>query len=186
MSSVGETLVGVAPSVVMVHGPSKLLIDTYHWHIPNVGVVASYSPRELDVADHFGIFRGVDMIEAFAQASCGSCSAFLQCVKMGIDFDELKANFMPLFLNVGQVNFHNYLEVGDVMISIGHIKFYKFRQMICEGRIYKAPKGLDLAAYFKDYTKEQLLAYKLSKDFIQVAELYGITGKAVKKDKIIF
>ncbi|SFG96088.1 hotdog family protein [Pedobacter insulae] len=181
MNKIGDTLVGMDPAVVMIHGPSKLLIDTYHWHQPGVGVVASYSPNEQDVKDHFGVFRGVDMIEAFAQATGGSCSAFAQCVKMGIDFDELRRTFIPLFLNIGQVNFHNFLKVGDVMVSVGQIKFYKFRQMVCEGRVYKVSKELDLTAYFKDYTKEQFLAYELSNEFVQVAELFEITGKAVKK-----
>ncbi len=184
MNKIGDSLVGIAPSVVMLHGPSKRFVDAYHWHNANLGIIASYSPREQDVLDHFGIFRGVDIIEAFAQVANGSCSAFLQCKKMGIDFDELKRRFIPLFLSVGQVNFQRHLEVGDVMVSIGQIKFYKFRQIICEGRVFKAPKGLDLDAYFKDYTKEQFLAYELSEDFIQIAELSEVVGKAIKNDKI--
>lgn len=178
-----DSLVGVAPADVLSHGPTKLLVNDYHWHSPDTGIVASYTPKERDVEDHFGIFRGVDQVEAFAQATIVSCGAFSEKRKSGCSFAELKQLFVPVFIGVGQVDFRNYLEKGDTFINIGHIKFYKFRQMVCDGRIYKAPKGLDLDSYFCNYTDEKLLAYDLSPDFTLVAELQGITGRAIKKDK---
>ena len=173
-------LVGVSPNQVLLHGPTKLLLNAYHWHSPNKGIVASYSPTERDVQDHFGVFRGVDQVEAFAQASVVSCATFLECRKLNCTAEELKDKFIPAFISIGQVNFHNYLEAGDTFISMGNITFYKWRQMVCDGRIYKAPKNIDLDDYFSDFNEERLLKYDISKDFILVADLYNITGRAIK------
>jgi hypothetical protein len=172
-------LLSIHPTQVLLHGPTKLLLDAYHWHSPQKGIVASYSPKARDVEDHFGIFRGVDQVEAFAQATIVSCATFLECRKNKCLPDELKDKFIPAFISIGNVNFHYYLEVGDAFISVGNITFYKWRQMVCDGRIYKVPKGLDLDEYFKDFTEERLLNYDISKDFKLVAELYGITGRAI-------
>jgi hypothetical protein len=177
-----ENLIGVEPAEVLVHGPSKLMIDRYLWHSPAIGIVASYTPTEHNVTDHFGIFRGVDQVEAFAQATIVSCGAFSELKKIESTFAELKQNFVPLFISIGQVYFHGYLEVGDVFVSIGHIKYYKFRQMICDGRIYKAPKHLDLNEYFRHFNDKRLLHYDLSNDFKLIAELFDVTGRAIKKE----
>ena len=175
-----SNLVGVSPTQMLLHGPTKRLLDNYHWHSPNKGIVASYSPTERDVEDHFNVFRGVDQVEAFAQATVVSCATFLECRKLNCTPSELKDLFIPAFISIGSVNFHNYLELGDTFISIGNITFYKWRQMVCDGRVYKVPKGLDLDAYFSDFTEERLLKYDISKDFTLVAELFGITGRAIK------
>ena len=173
------TLVDVYPRQMLIHGPTKRLVDKYHWHSPDKGVVASYSPKERDVEDHFDIFRGVDQVEAFAQATIVSCATFLECRKNRCLPDDLRDKFIPAFISIGGVSFHNYLELGDTFISIGNITFYKWRQMVCDGRIYKVPKELDLDEYFKDFTDERLLKYDISKDFKLVAELTGITGRAI-------
>jgi hypothetical protein len=176
-----DNLVGTEPAVVLSHGPTKILLDKYLWHSPDAGIVASYTPNERDVADHFGIFRGVDQIEAFAQATIVSCVAFFERKKLGCSYEQLKQIFAPIFLGIGPVKFHNYLETGDIFISIGRITFYKFRQMVCSGRIYKVPKGLDLDVYFSAFNEERLLAYDISDDFILVAEIEDATGRAIKK-----
>jgi len=172
-------LVGVDPVNLLLHGPTKRLVSAYHWHSPNKGIVASYSPTERDVEDHFNVFRGVDQIEAFAQATIVSCATFLQCRKQNCLPDVLRDTFVPAFISIGNVNFQNYLELGDTFISIGNITFWKWRQMVCDGRIYRVPKGLDLDEYFSDFTEERLLKYDISKDFIKVAELHDITGRAI-------
>ncbi|MGV8877577.1 MAG: hypothetical protein ACOH2A_00970 [Sphingobacteriaceae bacterium] len=180
-----DNLVGQQPKDWLVHhGPKKLLVDNFHWHEPKKGIVASYTPNALDVEDHFGVFRGVDQIEAFAQATTGACGVFSQCLKSGNSPMELKAKFIPRFISVGQVYFYNYLEKGDTFISIGYITFYKFRQMVCDGRIYKVPGGMDLDDYFKDFNETRLLKYDLRDDFVLVAEFHDITGVAVKKELI--
>lgn len=175
-------LVGVNPAQVLLHGPTKRLVDDYHWHSPRHGIVASYTPKDRDVEDHFGIFRGVDQVEAFAQATIVSCATFSECRKNNCLPDELKDRFIPAFISIGNVNFHNYLEMGDTFISIGNITFYKWRQMVCDGRIYKAPKNLDLDEYFNEFTEERLIKYDISKEFKLVAELQGITGRAILID----
>ena len=177
-----KDLVGVAPADVLIHGPTKLLLTEYLWHSPAVGIIASYSPSDLDVANHFGIFRGVDQIESFAQATIVSCGAFSESIKQGLSFDQLKQNFIPVFTNIGQVNFHGYLELGDVFISIGVIKHYKFRQMIADGRIYKVPHGLNLNDYFSDFNEQRLEKYDLSPDFKLIAELFDVTGRAIRQE----
>lgn len=173
------TLVGVDPKKIMLHGATKRYVNDYLWHSPKVGVVASYSPTAGNVKDHFGIFRGVDQVEAFAQATIVSCATFLECRKHNCLPDVLKDKFIPAFISIGNVNFHNYLEEGDTFISMGVIKFYKWRQMVCDGRIYKIPPGFDLEEYFKDFSEERLLKYDISKDFKLVAELFDITGRAI-------
>lgn len=177
-----NNLVGEDPKEWLLHGPTKLLLDSYHWHDPQVGIVASYTPTANDVLDHFGVFRGVDQIEAFAQATIVSCATFLECKKGKFEPLMLKDKFVPAFISVGQVYFHNYLEEGDTLVSVGQIKFYKFRQMIADGRIYKAPKGLNLNEYFKGFDAIRLAANDLREDFTLVAELFDITGRAIKKE----
>lgn len=176
-----DNLVGIEPAVVLSHGPTKILLDKYLWHSPDAGIVASYTPKEKDVRDHFDIFRGVDQIEAFAQATTVSCGAFFERRKLGCTFEELKLIFDPIFFGIGQVRFHRYLEKGETFISIGQITFYKFRQVVCSGRIYKAPEGLDLDAYFSDFNEQRLLTYDISNDFILVAEIEDVAGRAIKK-----
>ena len=177
-----ENLVGALPKDYLLHGDTKRLLHNYHWHEPKIGIVASYTPNAFDVNDHFGVFRGVDQIEAFAQATIVSCATFLECEKQKCTPEDLKINFIPAFISIGNVYFHNYIQEGDTFISLGKIKFYKFRQMVADGRIYKVPKELNLNNYFSDFTKAKLDNYELSEDFILVAELFDITGRALKKD----
>ena len=180
-----ENLVGFDPSKMLLHGPTKLLLDDFHWHDPKTGIIASYTPKSRDVHDHFGVFRGVDQIEAFAQATIVSCGTFLECKKLNCSPEQLKERFVPAFISVGSVNFHNYLAEGETFISIGKIKFYKFRQMVSDGRIYKVPSGLDLNDYFKDFKESRLDNYDLGEGFSLVAELFDITGRALKKETFI-
>lgn len=172
-------LVGINPSNILLHGPTKRLVNNYHWHSPGKGIVASYSPTEKDVEDHFGVFRGVDQVEAFAQATIVSCATFSECRKQDCLPDVLRDKFVPAFISIGNVSFQNYLELGDTFISIGNITFYKWRQMVCDGHIYRVPKGLDLDEYFSDFTEDRLLKYDISKDFVKIAELHDITGRAI-------
>ena len=177
-----DSLVGTPPKEILLHGPTKRLVDKFHWHSPDVGIVGSYTVKARDVKDHFDIFRGVDQVESFAQASIVACATFLECRKQNCKPIELKDKFIPAFISIGQVNFHNYLEKGDTFVNIGQIKFFKFRQMACDGRIYKVPKGLDLDEYFSAFNEERLAAYDIDKDFVLISELHDITGRALKKE----
>lgn len=173
-------LVGTKPNTILLHGPSKLLVDDYHWHSPQNGIIASYTPNSFDVKDHFGIFRGVDLIESFVQATNCSCSAFLINQKQG-DNSLSKEDFIPTFISVGKVDFHSYIAQGETFICIGKIIFYKFRQMVVDGRIYKVPSGTNLNHHFADYTDRKLDNYEMDEKFTLVAELFGITGRAIKR-----
>lgn len=175
-------LIGVNPADILQYGPSKLYVDAYHWHEPTRGIIASYSPTPENVIDHFGIFRGVDQVEAFAQASIVSCAGYLECLKQNCSLNELRDRFLPAFISIGAINFHHYLQAGDRFICIAEIKFYKFRQMVASGRIYKVPDGLDITAYFKHFTASQVFGFEFDPAFILVAELADITGRALKKE----
>jgi hypothetical protein len=176
------TLVGIEPKEMLPHGPTKLLVGAFHWHSPKVGLVASYTPTELDVKDHFDVFRGVDLIEAFALSVNGCTGTFLECRKQNCIPDDLKQKYIPTFFKVGQVDFHSFVRLGETFICLGHITFNKWRQTSCDGRIYKVPENLDLDAYFSDFTEERLMAYDLREDFVLVAELFDITGRAIAKE----
>jgi hypothetical protein len=177
-----DDLTNWAPKDILVnHGPKKLLVSKYHRHLPQAGVVASYTPTDNDVEDHFGVFRGVDQIEAFAQAANGSCSVFLECKKQNLSPIELAKKLVPLFTGIGHVNFYNYLEKGDTFVSIGFIKSYKFRQMICTGKLFKVPTGLDLDEYFSTFNEQQLKDCIVSDDFTLIAEFGEVTGRAIKR-----
>jgi len=182
ISQIKDSLVGDDPGNWLLQGPTKRYINNYHWHQPKVGIVASYTPTAQNVEDHFDIFRGVDQIESFAQATVVSCGTFSQCKKMNVVPETLAEMFVPTFIHIGSVYFHSYLEKGQTFINIGFIKFFKWKQMVCDGRIYKVPQGLNLDEYFKDFTEERLLAYDLSSDFLLIAELFDITGRGIKKD----
>ncbi len=182
VDQIPETLVGDLPEHWVLHGPKKRYVDNYHWHVPSVGIVASYTPTEHDVEDHFDIFRGVDQVESFAQATIVSQGSFLECKKNNVIPETLAKLFIPTFISIGNVFFHSYLEKGQTFVNIGFIKFYKWRQMVCEGRIYRAPKGMDLDAYFKDFDEQRLRAFDLDPGFVFIAELYDITGRGIKKE----
>jgi hypothetical protein len=157
-----ESLCSIHPREILIaYGPKKLLVDKYHWHSPKTGIVASYTPTEHDVEDHFGIFRGVDQIESFVQATSASLSMFLICQKHSCAPEDLREKSVPSF------------------ISVGKITFYKFKQMVCDGRIYRCPQGLDLEEYFKDFNENRLLKYDLSPDFKLISDYYDITGREI-------
>ena len=175
-----ESLCSIHPREILIaYGPKKLLVDKYHRHSPKTGIVASYTPKEHDVEDHFGIFRGVDQIESFVQATSASLSMFLICQKHSCAPEDLREKCVPSFISVGNVNFMAALEKGDTYVILGKITFYKFKQMVCDGRIYRCPQGLDLDEYFKDFNENRLLKYDLSPDFKLISDYYDITGREI-------
>lgn len=175
-----HTLKGQNPRNVLPHGPTKLLVDAFHWHDPEVGIVASYTPKERDVEDHFGVFRGVDQVESFGQACVVSCSVFLDAAKMGLSYAEYYQLRNFVFAGVQQVYCHGFIRLGETYVCLGIIQQYKFRQMTVSGRIYKAPVSLDLDAYFADFTSERLHAFDLGEEFEKVFEIHNIIGKGIK------
>lgn len=179
-----KSLIGITPGEALPHGPTKLLVDDFVWHSPNTGIIASYTPKAHDVQDHFGVFRGVDQIESFAQATVVACGVYLEAAKKELTFEELYEKYNTALMEVGHTRFLGFLAEGETYICMGIIQFYKFRQMVVDGRIYKVPKGLNLNEYFNDYTEEQLKNFELNEGFQLITELSGVTGKAVKKSKM--
>ena len=51
--------------------------------------------------------------------------------------------------------------------------------MVCDGRIYRCPDGLNLDEYLKDFNEERLLKYDLSPDFKLISDFYDITGREI-------
>jgi hypothetical protein len=181
-----DSLCSIHPSEILIgYGPKKLLVDKYHWHSPKKGIVASYTPTEYDVEDHFDIFRGVDQIESFVQASAASLATFLICQNRKCSPEDLRGNTVPGFISIGNVVFTAAVEKGDTLVILGIITYYKFKQIVCEGRIYKSPQGLDLDEYFKDFNEDRLHKYDLSPDFKLVSYLYDVTGREIDKDYFI-
>ncbi len=179
-----ESLVGQDPGLVLPHGPSKLLVNEYLWHVPNAGIVATYTPKEQDVRDHFGVFRAVDQVESFGQATAVSCSAFLDTNKTGIGYKEYYKERNFVFMSIEKVLCHNFVRLNERYICIGIITFYKFRQMATSGRIYKVVTDLDLKNYFKSFTEEQLRNFTLAQDFVLVTEIEKIISKGIKIEKL--
>src|ERR1700745_3435440 len=134
-----STLVGQDPAIILPHGPTKRLVNEYLWHSPNVGIVASYTPNERDVHDHFGVFRAVDQVESFGQAVVVSCSAFLDAQKMGLSYEDYYKLRNFVFVGIKAVHCHNVIRYGETYVCLGVINFYKYRQMTASGRIYKVP-----------------------------------------------
>lgn len=179
-----ESLVGQDPGLILPHGPSKLLIDQYLWHRPNDGIVASYTPKEQDVKDHFGVFRAVDQVESFGQATAVSCSAFLDTNKTGLGYKEYYKERNFVFMSIEKVLCHNFIRLNEKYICIGIITFYKFRQMATSGRIYKVVTDIDLKNYFGSFTEASLRKFELSDDFVLVTEIEKVISKGIKMEKL--
>ena len=150
--------------------------------VPNVGEVAAYTPNEWDVMDHFGVFRAVDQVESFGQAGVVSCSAFLDTAKMGLTYEAYYKLRNFVFVGIQSVHCHDVIPYNQKYVCLGVINFYKFRQMTASGRIYKVPAGLDLQAYFRDFTEERLRNYDVGKEFVLATELHDILGKGIKNE----
>lgn len=180
-----QSLVGQDPREVLPHGPTKLLVDHFLWHDPEVGIVASYKPKERDVEDHFGVFRGVDQVESFGQACVVSCSVFLDAAKMGLGFREYYRQRNFVFAGVEQVHCHGFIRLGETYVCLGVIQQYKFRQMTVSGRIYKVSGEPDLPAFFAGFDAERLKAFDLDERFEKVFEIRNIVGKGIKNEKFL-
>ncbi|MGB0373024.1 MAG: hypothetical protein ACPGN3_16965 [Opitutales bacterium] len=183
-SNLADSLLDCRPEDILPHGPSKLFVDSYVWHQPGFGGAAAYTVTEEDVKDHFGIMRGVDQIEFFGQAITVSCGIHYIAHKEGWTLEQLHREVLFLFLGVGEVRFRSQADVGDRLVALGYFTFHKFRQGITDGRIYVVPKHYDLKELFSDFNEERLRNYDLPEDCRLVTELFGTTGKLVKKSKL--
>lgn len=180
-----NTLVGAKPSKTLPHGETKRLVDAYYWHSPTVGIIAGYTPKARDVHDHFGVFRGVDQVESFGQATVVSCSVFLDSIKTGLAYPDYYKQRNFVFVGVDKVHCHGLIREGETYICAGIIQNYKFRQMTVSGKIFKLKQPLDLPTYFADFTEARLLAYDFDADlFEMVFEIHNIVGQGIKNEKV--
>src|SRR3990172_3964570 len=94
------SLVGQNPKDILPYGPTKLLVDEYLWHHAETGCIASYTVKEEDVKGHFGLFRGVDQLELFAQSSIVSLGIFHVTNNSNVSYQQLQEKYDWLFLGV--------------------------------------------------------------------------------------
>lgn len=180
---VPESLVGLAPETVLQHGPTKRIVDAFIWFDPKVGTISAYTPRPSDLEGHFGVFRGVDMLESFGQGVLVAPSTLLEWQKQECSLEEMKATWNTAVLGLGNVAFHHFLEVGQTFVSIGLIDFHRFRQTVVSGRIYRVPKGLDLQAYFQGLSSADIREFRLREDFHLIAQIEGITCRLLRNSR---
>ncbi|MBX2906773.1 MAG: hypothetical protein KF744_12090 [Taibaiella sp.] len=175
--------VNTAPGEILVHGPSKIYIDRYWWFEPEEGLISSYKVQPKDVADHFDVFRGVDIIESAGQTGVSAC-AIRESVKQEKSIDELKKHFRIAFLGMGEARFHGFVRVHETLVSICSINRYKFRQMHVSCKVYKVPADKDVAASLSELKQNKIVDIKLPAEYELVAELSDIIGRAVPINKI--
>ncbi len=175
-------LVGIPPKEVLIHGPSKLFVDDYLWFDPQLGVVSAYTVKPRDVHDHFGVFRGVDMIEFFGQ-TCISAGTVMECWKEQCSLAEMMVRFRFAFLGLGQVQLHNLVVEGDTLVSICHINHYRFRQMTMSGSVYRAGDPGLLQEFYRTYNSTDFKQEKLPPSMQKIADIERIVGRAIKLEK---
>ena len=179
-----KSLVGISPHTALLHGPSKTLVDTFLWHNPDIGIIASYTPKERDTHDHFGVYRASDQMESFGLASVVAANAFLSCRKKNISFKELYVNYNFIFMKIEEIICKSFIKLGETLVIYAYFEDYKFRQMTASGKIFKTNTEFDLQEYYKSYTDKQFLAGKIDKSFVEVTELKNLVGRGIKINKI--
>lgn len=179
-----QSLVELHPKDILPHGPTKLLVDEYLWHNPEIGCIASYKVKEADVKDHFGLFRGVDQLEFFAQSSIVSLGVFHVANNSNLSCQQVLAKYNWLFLGVDRIRFHCFVQCGEKIISIGVIKKYLFKQMTCSGKIYKVPDNFDMKEYCAVLCDEDMNDFKMPKELTMIAEFENVVGWCVKKERL--
>lgn len=170
---------------VLPHGPSKRLIDRILWHSPKLGSIGVYTPTPSDVKDHFGIFRGADQIECLAQASVVPLLAYNESHKLNLSFEDYFKEFVILGAGVGKVVMHHYLKEGEQFVVLGKITFYRFRQMIVDGKIFKVPDSIDVYNYFSTYPEESFKNLHLSPEFKLVSDFEDLVGRALRRSQLL-
>lgn len=179
-----KSLVGISPHIALPHGPSKIYVDAFLWHRPDVGVVASYTPKAKDTHDHFGIYRGADQIESFGQASVVAGNAFKSCIKKNMTFQELYEHYNFVFMTIGNAVCKSFIKLGDTAIVHAHFVDYKFRQMTSSGKIYKVSSNFNLESFYEDYSESDFLQHHVHKDFVEVTTFENLIGKGIKNKLI--
>lgn len=184
MITIDNLLVGKAPEEVLIFGPSKMFIDEYLWFEEKMGIAVAYQVKEEDTKGHFGILRGVDMIEIFGQAGTSACTA-LEGKKQNKTRDELAENFRFVFLGVDECRFSGMAKAGETLICFGKILSYRFRQMTLDGSLYKVPDDFDYHQFFEGFSELDFQIEALPDAFTKIADFKNLSGRAIKLEKVI-
>ena len=177
------TLTEIQPENILQHGPSKRYVDEFLWFEGKLGAVATYQPTAEDVKDHFGVFRGVDQVESFAQGTAVAAITLLEAQKQGMSIVEFQKHWNIAFLGVEQVKLLNFLREGDRMVAVAQTTFHRFHQMIVNGKTFRAPADFDLQAWARDFSKQDLLDYRMPESFQPIGEISDLKVVALKKTK---
>jgi hypothetical protein len=171
------------PAEVLVHGRSKIYVDRYLWFNPDEGIFSSYRVQPKDVADHFDVFRGVDIIESAGQTAVSAC-AMMESAKQHKSIEELKKHFRMAFLGMGEARFHGFVKVNEILVNICTIQYYKFRQMVVSCKVYKVSTQKEVAALMHRMEADTMKGLAIPDSFELVAELHDMVGRAVPIGKI--
>ncbi|MEO1259509.1 MAG: hypothetical protein AAFZ15_11960 [Bacteroidota bacterium] len=177
-------IVGKRPDEVLIYGNNMMLIDEYLWFDRHHGIISAYQVKKKDVEEHFNIFRGVDMLETCGQAGISACTV-LECQKTGKSRDELREYMRFVFLGVDESRFFDYAIEDDVLISIGKITSYRFRQMTLDSTLFKVDQNFDYHQYFQNYTGEDFHNQSLPAAFKKIATFQNMVGRAIRLSKLV-
>lgn len=176
-------LVGKQPYEVLIFGEEKMYVDQFLWFEEKTGIAVAYQVQAKDVKGHFGIMRGVDMIEIFGQSGTAACTA-LVCKKEKATRNELLQRFRFAFLSMENVRFHRYAKTGDTLICISQIKSFRFRQIALDGTLYRVKPNWDYVSFFEKYTTDDFRNKTLPSEFETIAEFDNLVGRAIKIEKL--
>ncbi len=180
-----QSLVGLDPKDVLPYGSTKLLVDEYLWHKPDIGGIASYTVKARDVKDHFGLFRGADQLEFFAQSSIVSLGMYIISEKASLKCSQILKKYNPAFLGVDRIRFCHFAKLNETIISVSVINKYKFKQVTCSGKIYKVPDGFNLKSYCSSLSSRDVENFNIHEALTIVAEFENAVGWCVKKEKFV-
>lgn len=172
-----------APSEILLHGPSKTYADAFHWFFPKTGIVTSYTVQPKDVHDHFGVFRGVDMIESLAQTGVLACTILL-ADKEQKPLTELREEFLMAFTELGSAHFHDFVKEGETLINMVTIQRYKFREITFSGCVYREASPQETKAYFDQLNELDFDPNQPPGSLKKIAEFKGYKGRGIRKTKI--
>ena len=132
------------------YGSSKLLIDSFLYIDKKISV-SYYKVQEGDVEGHFGLFRGVDMIELSAQTMLGG--ALVKTIEKENLTLEDKGKIDILFAKVGETLFKKKVELGEYLVCVT-----KFRKIgpTCSGesKLFSLGRNTDNLNNFASVTDQ--------------------------------
>ncbi len=180
MEAPKQSLVDLNPKDILPYGETKLLVDEFIWHDPKQGVAGTYVAKERDVQDHFNIFRGVDMVESFAQSTLVAGGLFLALEKSDLSIDELLERYKVVFTSIGDTKFYKQILKGDTIVHLGRLNYFKHKQISFDGIILTPTASLSAQALLETYSTDPSNYKHNHCDYSIVASLSDIKGQAIE------